>query len=529
LFWFWPHSSNWSDANQLRLTERLQKMPQEPQVVDYEPVSRSGAAKGVGEANMDHRPNARHFNSDSGPGKVDHIDTAAKRPGPRPGTKEERNTSMMLRRGHAFGFAGLVLFTLILDFRPYELFPWLAWASSSAFVVALCTLIVYVPTQLGLEGNLTFRPREINLILLLFLAGLLSVPLALKRIVAWDTLQIFLKVIVMFIVMVNVVRTEKRLKVMLMLALVTSCILSAAAVNDYRMGVFLRDLDRNRIRGLFGNLFDNPNDLALHLVTMIPLALGMLLGSRGSLKKLFFAFCAVLSIAGVVATFSRGGFVGMVFAVGMLVWRTAKSNKLMIATCLPVALLVFVLLAPGGYGNRMATTGDDSGLARYDELKRSLFLAAHHPLFGVGMNNYIYYSNYDHATHNAYTQVASELGFPALVVYIWFLITPLKHLRRVARETSAARRKSPIFFLAAGLEASIVGYMAASFFLSVAYLWYVYYLVGYAICFRRLYDISQGNGAKDIARASPSKLFDRALNPNTVPVLESASALSVRK
>ena len=51
-----------------------------------------------------------------------------------------------------------------------------------------------------------------------------------------------------------------------------------AAVNDYRMGVFLRDLDHNRIRGSIGNLFDNPNDLALHLVTMVPLAIGLLFG-----------------------------------------------------------------------------------------------------------------------------------------------------------------------------------------------------------------------------------------------------------
>ena len=30
--------------------------------------------------------------------------------------------------------------------------------------------------------------------------------------------------------------------------------------------------------------------------------------------------------------------------------------------------------------------------------------------------------------------------------------------------------------------------MVCSFFASVAYLWYVYYLVGYAVCLRRLYE-----------------------------------------
>ena len=154
-----------------------------------------------------------------------------------------------MKQGHALSFAGLFLFTVVVYFRPYELFSWLSWASSMAFVIAVLTLLVYVPTQLGLEGNLTTRPREINLVLLLLLTGLLSIPLALNRSVAFYGFNEFLKVVLMFIVMVNVVRTEKRLKAMLLLALITSCIVSAAAVNDYRMGIFLRDLAHNRIRG----------------------------------------------------------------------------------------------------------------------------------------------------------------------------------------------------------------------------------------------------------------------------------------
>jgi hypothetical protein len=34
--------------------------------------------------------------------------------------------------------------------------------------------------------------------------------------------------------------------------------------------------------------------------------------------------------------------------------------------------------------------------------------------------------------------------------------------------------------------------MVSSFFLSVAYTWNVYYLVGYAVCFRRIYESDTG-------------------------------------
>jgi len=65
-----------------------------------------------------------------------------------------------------------------------------------------------------------------------------------------------------------------------------------------------------------------------------------------------------------------------------------------------------------------------------------------------------------------------------MFVYILFLITPLKHLRRIGRETSGTRRTSGVVYMAAGLEASLFGYMVASFFLSSPIFWYGLYTGG---------------------------------------------------
>jgi putative inorganic carbon (HCO3(-)) transporter len=273
------------------------------------------------------------------------------------------------------------------------------------------------------------------------------------------------------------------------LVLISSCVLSALAMNDYRHGRLMLGV---RIQGAIGGLFDNPNDLALHLVTMIPIAIGMLFSTRGA-KKLFFAISAVLMVAGVVVTFSRGGFLGMAVAGGVLTWRIARRNRWMVAIVLPIILLLFVMLAPGGYGTRLSLTTDESASTRTDELKRSIFIASRHPLLGVGMDNYILYSNTDHASHNAYTQVASELGIGAMIIYLLFQVLPLRELRRISRETFLSRRSSHFYYLAIGLEASLVGYMVSSFFGSVAFLWYGYYIVGYSVCFKRLYTASGEN------------------------------------
>jgi O-antigen ligase len=95
-------------------------------------------------------------------------------------------------------------------------------------------------------------------------------------------------------------------------------------------------------------------------------------------------------------------------------------------------------------------------------------------------------------THNSYTQVAAEMGAAALACYITFVVTPLRKLGQIARETFGAKPNSQFYYLAVGLQASLIGYMVSSFFGSVAYLWYVYYLVGYAVCLRRLYESETG-------------------------------------
>jgi O-antigen ligase len=399
--------------------------------------------------------------------------------------KSDAGENWIEKKGHSLSFAGIFLFTALVYFRPYEYFPSLFWLSSSAFWVAIATLLVFIPTQLGLEGRITVRPREVNLVLLLLAAGALSIPLALEPGRAGDSFVVFLKVVVIFIVMVNVVRSEKRLKILWILVLLASCLLSIGAINDYRLSRLA--LMGVRIQGVIGGLFDNPNDLALHLVTMLPIALALMFSSRNPVSKILYLVCAVLITGGVVATFSRGGFLGLVLSLGVFMWRLARRSRLLIGIVGAALIALFMAVAPAGYGARLSTTQDDSAVARLDDLKRSLFIAVRHPVLGVGMDNYILFSNANKASHNAYTQVASEMGVAATVFYVLFMIAPLKRLRNIERESADIKSRRRFYYLAIGLQASLVAYMVASFFASVAYLWYVYYLVAYSVCLRRIY------------------------------------------
>lgn len=433
---------------------------------------------------------------------------------------EPLKKNWIIKRGHALSFAGLFLFTVVLYFRPYELIPALSPVKSLAFYVALVTLIVFLPTQLSVEGNLTARPREVNLVLFLVFAALLSIPMAINPGEAWDTLNnILIKAVIMFIVMVNVVRTERRLKLLILLALAVSVYLSINAINDYRQGIFrLGSLENNtnRVGGSIGGLFENSNDLALHFVTMVPIAFALALEKRGLLRKVVYLTTAVLMIAAIVVTFSRGGFLGLIASAFVFTRKLGRRNRVGATAAFVLAAILFVTLAPGSYSGRLSTifnsaadtTGSSS--ARSEILQRSIIVALRYPLFGVGLGNFHHRSIGELVTHNAYTQVAAEIGIPAMICYMMFLLHPLKRLRQIEQETYERSSERHFYYLAVGLQASLVGYMVASFFAAVAYQWYIYYLVGYAIALRRLYQFRFENNSQLLARANISNATGRA-------------------
>ena len=200
-----------------------------------------------------------------------------------------------------------------------------------------------------------------------------------------------------------------------------------------------------------------------------------------------------------VLSYSRGAFLGMVVVLIYFTIKLGCSHRIEILLAILGVGIVLMLLAPSGYGGRLLSifmpSLDPAGSAdaRRGELFRSIYIALRHPLLGIGMGNYQPEMSYRGlVTHNSYTQVAAEAGMLALVSYLMFIISPLRKLGQIARETLAARRDSSFYYLAIGLQASLIAYMVSSFFLSVAFNWYVFYLVGYAVCLRRLYESETG-------------------------------------
>jgi uncharacterized membrane protein YwzB len=396
------------------------------------------------------------------------------------------------RNGHGLTFVALFLYTAIAYFRPYELWPVLSWTIWLPYWMAIGMLAIFIPSQFVTEGSVTARPREINVALLLGLIAIISIPQAISPVMAWETFYtLFAKTIVVFIIMVNVLRTEKRLRWMVILGLIAGIAMSYSALTDYWAGRASPYGDRAAVA--ISNMFGEPNSLALHLVIMIPLAVAFFMSTPNVLKKLTYLAGIVVMIGGIFATSSRGGFLGLAAAGFVLAWKLGRRNRLAVTGLLIVVVLASMVLAPGGYGLRIASIFDSSldpvgsSSARQALLTRSIWVALTRPFLGVGIGNLRIVLIHDQVSHNAYTQVAGEMGLIAFALYVAFMVIPYRRLRLIERETLREEHHSRYYYLSVGLQASIVGYMVSSFFLSVAYEWYVYFLVAYAVSFRRLY------------------------------------------
>lgn len=477
-------------------------MHHKSQLSDYEPVGRRGRSSG----DLIFRPDAPCSPEMPTSAAYDHTPGAQETGAPSSSMSVARRASG--RAGHHLSFIGLVLFTFVLFFRPYEFSPSLMWLDRSAFWTGLATVIIFLITQVATEGRLTVPQREVNILLLLVAIALLSIPLAIDPSLSWDTFKEFIKPVLMFIVLVNTVRTERRLWILFLLTLSVSCFISGGALRDFALGKLTGD----RVMGVVGNLFDNPNTLALHLVTVIPIGAALSLSANNVLKKAIYAAAVLLMVGGVTVSFSRGGFLGLLCSAGFLGWKLRKKHPTLILILGVLSLLLFVILIPSGYGTRLASifnAGLDltgSASQRQQLLWRSIIVAIRHPLLGIGIGNFPIMGIQLLSTHNAYTQVASEMGMTAMVLYVMFMIVPFKRLARIERATdNRVKRETRFHYLAIGLQASLLGYMVSSFFAHVAYTWYIYYLVGYAVSLGRIFDAYEASPLKAEAKGLEAK------------------------
>ncbi len=411
-------------------------------------------------------------------------------------------------------FAGLWLFTLLLYVRPGEALPWLFGDFPIAKIVAIGALLTYFTARIRRGWQLTIWPLELKMLIVICALGALTMPFALYPHESWEMLtDTFIKVVVIFLLLINLVETRERLRSLMKVVVVAGSFIALDAIYRYLSGQFA--IGGIRIAGLVQGMFGNPNDMAIAFNLLLPLALALALNSRGA-ARVFYLVCLVALVGGVIVTFSRAGFLGLAALSVVLLWKLGRGRQATALVWGTLALGVFVMVAPGSYTDRLATIvsigQDETGSAemRRDLLERAATVAFYHPVIGVGMGNYHVYSLHEQVAHNSYLEIAAELGWLGLLAYLALIIKSLRSILRISRETADAAtepaapeieseadaRRREKYRLSVAIQASLIAYLVCSFFASIQYLWFLYYIVAYAVSLRRIHAAEQAVAAE---------------------------------
>jgi putative inorganic carbon (hco3(-)) transporter len=234
------------------------------------------------------------------------------------------------------------------------------------------------------------------------------------------------------------------------------------------------------------------NYLATILVLLVPVAFAFASLQRIPARRWLWIGAGLTLVLMIVLTGSRGGFLGLVAAGVLFVYR---RRGLAAAVGLMLVLVVGVLALPTELSTRALATisGDTSQLpAELEASNRAhigLFWAAlrmisDSPVIGVGPLNFkdlsTLYTGLSQANiaHNMFLEIAAEMGLPVLMMFVLVLASALRTLGSAARLRGGPEARQ----LAAwgeGLRSGLTGYIVSGCFISAEYekiLWITIFL-----------------------------------------------------
>lgn len=395
-------------------------------------------------------------------------------------------------------FGALVSFTAILLLSPQTWFPILG-TLRVAFLVATIAIGAHLLTQIIRARDVPPMPAEVVMAFALAGWAVLTLPLS-----VWPGGSVavltdrYLKAVAFFWLIGTLATTADRLRVLAWTFVLGSLPLAATAVWNYAAGDVLSTgvAGFTRITGYAvggSNLAANPNDLALMLNLIIPIAGALAWMSRGKGPRLLAAGALVLAVTAVILTFSRAGFLTLAATGAASIALLVRRRAIGAAAALLVAALAAMPLLPTGYVDRLSTItnieADQTGSAqgRWRDTKIAATLVARNPVVGAGIGQDVLVMNEERGdtwrrVHNVYLQYGVDLGLPGMLLFIWL------HVRCIRGASAAERRagtgSGSLAPLAAGIRVALVAFAVAAMFHPIAYHFYFFSIAGFAVALR---------------------------------------------
>jgi len=420
-------------------------------------------------------------------------------------------------------FLFLWLFTIAVFARPEDIFPSLA-PLHLTFVFGACAGLTYLAAVVLGRADLLWT-RELKIVLLLtgwYIAGL---PFALWRGGSFQTLtDVWLKTFLIFFLLTQVLVTLERIRKLLWAIILSELVVTSLSIFLSSRAIWVGERMLGFNLGILGWNF-----LGIAEALTIPYIAAFFVVRRSILEASLLAAAVISMTWMVVLTASRSGFLDVVISAtltSLLVLRGSSRGRI-IALAIALALIVAISLAPqvfwerlgtmwGGADpstNEVAASARESGEDHLTVLNRSLEYTLEHPVFGLGLGNFVVANGTDLGlpsawvgTHNTFTQISSEAGVPALLLFVGLLVTALRNIKKVGKTSANNPKGRELNLIARATQTSLLSFAFGAFFAHLAYEYYFFYLVGIGV------GIQQIAGTMQAISSAPAGDFPSTLH-----------------
>jgi hypothetical protein len=398
-----------------------------------------------------------------------------------------RAQSVATRGRRPFVYGALVTFSVLYYYRPEDFIPGLNYIPMARIAGGIGAIALAVGMMSGGKAKV---PLVVKILWLLLLQLVLCIPFALWPGGAFSRVfDNFAKAVIVAMLISMAVVTTWELRKLLWIQVSAVALVTVASI-------LLRHFRDGRLQGIQKSILENPNDLAINIAISFPLGLAFMLHARG-FRKVIWGIALAFMALGVVLTYSRSGLLALILSLAICVWEygiKGKRRSIVVVTALALVLGLGAALSTAHYRARVESivlgniegSGDRGSLgARKALLKKSLILAATHPLVGVGPGCFLLVDQGWMVAHNSYTELAAEAGFPAILLFLWAVGASLKNIAQARKSTQY--EKDPEFRLfTQALWAGIVAYLAGACFASTEYTLYPYFMMAYTCAMVRI-------------------------------------------
>ncbi|MBI3563134.1 MAG: O-antigen ligase family protein [Gammaproteobacteria bacterium] len=326
---------------------------------------------------------------------------------------------------------GLFFYLALVFIRPQDDRPNIADLHLPYMMMIALVVLYFI--KLNKTHPLVPKTRLITPYLYFFFAMSISAYFGVESLSGFDDWKTFVINVITFIFMYSFISNTKDFRSILFLMLLFGlyfCYLAIFNGSDCIQTIDGLGCDRRNFVKVNIN-FGQPNYLGLTMVIMVYLALPFLYEYKSKLLKLGILAAILLYLFILMKSNSRGAF--LAFCISLLYYIFKKPHSIRNYLVLIIIAVISVLFLPDDFMQRIGTLGeienDESAMHRVELWKIGFSLIEKYPLLGVGVGNFVNFA--PNSPHNAYLQVASEMGLISLAIWLWLLFSTLKLSERI--------------------------------------------------------------------------------------------------